>query len=136
MLPNIDTLRENFALLEDWEARYGYVLDLGKKLAPLPDQYKTEDAKVQGCTAQVWLVPQPAAPKHIAFAADSDAHLVRGLIAILTAIYHNQSVDHARDFDIEAFFNELGLGEHLSPNRRNGFFAMVARIKQLAEKGA
>jgi cysteine desulfuration protein SufE len=136
MLPAIDTLKDNFALLEDWEARYSYMLDLAKTLPGLPDSQKTQANFVQGCTAQVWLVPQAATPGHIAFQADSDAHLVRGLIAILSVIYHNQSVDHVRDFDIESFFNELGLGEHLSPNRRNGFFAMVARVKQLAEKGA
>ena len=137
MLPTIDTLRENFALLGEWESRYGYVLDLGKKLEPLPDIYKTDEAKVQGCTAQVWLIPQPSTAGHMAFGADSDAHLVRGLIAILTIVYNNQAYAHVREFDIENFFNQLGLSEHLSPNRRNGFFAMVARIKRLAsEEGA
>ncbi len=111
------------------------MLDLAKTLPGLPDSQKTQENFVQGCTAQVWLVPQEAPVGHIAFRADSDAHLVRGLIAILTIIYHNQSVAHVRGFDIEGFFDSLGLGEHLSPNRRNGFFAMVARIKQLADKG-
>lgn len=132
MLPSIDILQENFALLEDWEARYGYVLDLGKKLAPLPDAEKIESNIVRGCTAQVWLVPDVALSGHVAFRADSDAHLVRGLIAILSVVYNQQSAEHVRMFDIEKYFESLGLSEHLTPNRRNGFFAMVGRIRNLA----
>ena len=134
MLPSIDILQENFASLDDWEVRYGYVLDLGKKLAPLPDSDKVEANSVRGCTAKVWLVATDAGPGRVAFRADSDAHLVRGLIAILSVVYNGQTHAHVRDFNIEKYFESLGLAEHLTPNRRNGFFAMVEKIKSLTAK--
>lgn len=132
MLPDIATLHNNFSLLESWEDRYAYVLDLAKKIPVMDDAFKTEENFVRGCTAQVWLVPMAAEQGRVAFQADSDAHLVRGLIAILMAVYNNQTTEHVRSFDIENYFNSLGLAEHLTPNRRNGFFAMVQRIKALA----
>jgi cysteine desulfuration protein SufE len=125
-------LQENMAMLDSWEERYGYVLDLAKTLPILPATAKIDAHLVQGCMAQVWLVPQAAETKRIAFLADSDAQLVRGLIAILNVVYNGQTADFAQSFDIEAYFKQLGLAEHLSPNRRNGFFAMVGRIKALA----
>jgi cysteine desulfuration protein SufE len=127
------TLLENFRLFDDWEARYAYVIDLGKSLPPFPETEKTDANIVRGCTSQVWLTPQQSQPGHVAFLADSDAHIVRGLIAILTIVYNHQSFETVRYFDIEGFFDQLGLSEHLSPNRRNGFFAMVQRIKALAD---
>ena len=132
MLPSYDILLENFALLSDWEDRYSYLLDLAKKMQPLPDAEKVEAHKVHGCTAQVWLVPREAPEGRVAFEADSDAQLVRGLIAVLAAVYNGQTGTHVRSFDIEKYFESLGLSEHLTPNRRNGFFAIVERIKKLA----
>jgi cysteine desulfuration protein SufE len=130
---SVKEIEETFQLLDSWEDRYSYVIDLGRKLPAFPKGEMTEANLVRGCTSQVWLIPQPGDPAEVAFLADSDALIVKGLIAILMAAYNGQSKDHVRSFDIEAFFNSLGLGEHLSPNRRNGFFAMVGRIRALAE---
>ncbi len=124
-------LADNFKLLGDWEARYAYVLDLGKQLPPFPESGKIEANKVQGCVSQVWLLPSDSAPGSVDFIADSDSHIVRGLIAILKIVYGGKSREEVAAFDMEKFFTELGLSEHLSPNRRNGFFALVARIKRL-----
>lgn len=126
-------LVSNFSLLDDWEARYAYVIDLGKYLPAFPESDKTEANIVRGCTSQVWLIPQKTSSDIVSFLADSDAHIVRGLIAILMVVYNDKPKDIVRRFDIEEFFGQLGLAEHLSPNRRNGFFAMVGRIKSLAE---
>jgi|SRR5690606_33896255 len=126
-----EALIENFALLGEWEARYGYVLDLGKQLTPFPESEKTEANKVQGCVSQVWLLPVATASEKIDFVADSDSHIVRGLIAILKIVYGGRTKEEIAAFDMEAYFARLGLSEHLSPNRRSGFFAMVARIKAM-----
>lgn len=126
-------LASNFSLLDEWEERYSYVIDLGKYLPSFPQGQKSEATLVRGCTSQVWLIPQTAEPGRMAFLADSDAHIVRGLIAILMIIYNNQPVETVRGFNIEGYFASLGLAEHLSPSRRSGFFAMVNRIKALAE---
>ncbi len=128
-----DELVNNFSLLDDWEARYSYVIDLGKYLPAFPDSEKNEQNIVRGCTSQVWLIPDKADPGCISFKADSDAHIVRGLIAILTVVYDGETKEAVQMFDIKAFFESLGLVDHLSPNRRSGFFAMVNRIKALAQ---
>jgi len=126
-----DALADNFALLGDWEARYAYVLDLGKQLPPFPESGKTEANTVHGCVSRVWLVPAAAPPDCVDFLADSDSHIVRGLIAILKIVYGGKARADVAAFDMEAFFARLGLSEHLSPNRRNGFFALVSRIRDL-----
>jgi cysteine desulfuration protein SufE len=126
-------LVNNFSLLDDWEARYSYVIDLGKYLPTFPENEKVEANLVSGCTSQVWFIPLDVAKDRVSFLADSDAHIVRGLIALLSIVYNNQSNDFVRDFDVETFFSQLGLAEHLSPNRRSGFFAIVGRIKSLAD---
>lgn len=129
----VDELRNNFSLLGDWEVRYAYVIDLGKYLPPFPEDQKIEANLVRGCTSQVWLIPLKNDPGKVNFLADSDAHIVRGLIAILMVVYNGKAKEEVRSFDIQGFFDSLGLAEHLSPNRRNGFFAMVKRMKALAE---
>lgn len=123
-------LIDNFSYLDDWEDKYQYIIDLGKTLPPLPDEYRTDAYKVQGCVSQVWLKVDIKGDL-LSFVADSDAHIVRGLIAILHRVYNNQPVSIIDGFDIEAYFNELGLGQNLLPNRRNGFFAMVERLKSM-----
>lgn len=125
-------LAENFSFLSDWEERYAYVIDLGKKLPDFPEEQKTDIHIVRGCTSQVWLISTEKNDGKIHFQADSDAHIVRGLIAILMIIYNDQPKEMVSDFPIESYFATLGLQEHLSPSRRNGFFAMVERIKTLA----
>ncbi len=128
-----EELLENFEFLEDWEARYNYLIELGKALPKMEDALKNDQTLVKGCTSRVWMVLNTEESGKFSFIADSDAHIVRGLIAILSVIYNRQPSDFIVSFNIEEFFEKLGLGSHLSPNRRNGFFAMVERIKTLAK---
>lgn len=124
-------LLENFALFDDWEDKYAYLIDLGKKLPPMPAQDKVDANKVRGCTSQVWLTHRAEAGVHH-FVCDSDAHIVRGLLAILMVLYNQKPQKDIMATDAEAFFAQLGLASHLSPNRRNGFASMVNRLKMLA----
>jgi cysteine desulfuration protein SufE len=130
--PSLEELIENFALLNDWEERYRYLIDLGKALPPMDEALKTEETFVKGCTSQVWLVSVRAEDGTYVFIGDSDAHIVRGLIAVLFSAYQGKTPDEIAAVDIEAAFGEMGLNQHLSPNRRNGFFAMVERIRALS----
>ena len=127
-------LAENFALFDDWEDRYRYLIDLGRKLPAFPEAFKTEANKVRGCMSQVRMVPghPPEDASRFAFAADSDAHIVKGLIAVLGVLFSNKTGAEIAATDTEAAFKQLGLDQHLSPTRRNGFVAMVDRIKQEA----
>jgi cysteine desulfuration protein SufE len=130
----LDAIRSDFALLDDWEDRYRYVIELGRSLPPLPEALRSEANKVRGCASQVWLAsearaPRPGAAPMFAFQGDSDAHIVRGLIAILFAMYQGRTADEVLRADPRALFAELGLKEHLTPQRSNGFFAMVERIR-------
>jgi cysteine desulfuration protein SufE len=131
----LDAIRSDFALLDDWEVRYRYVIELGRDLPPFPEAQRTEANKVRGCASQVWLTsqmrrPQPGAPPVLEFLGDSDAHIVRGLIAILFATYEGKTADEILRTDASAVFAELGLKEHLTPQRSNGFFSMVERIRR------
>ena len=130
----IDEIIENFAVLDDWDDRYRYVIELGRTLEPLPESARTEANKVQGCASQVWLdtsvVPNGAAGPALNFVGDSDAHIVRGLIAILFALYSGKSARDILDTDAVALFEKLALREHLTPQRSNGFRSMVERIKR------
>jgi cysteine desulfuration protein SufE len=133
MTTTIDDIIDNFALLDDWDDRYRYVIELGRTLAPLPEDLRIDANKVQGCASQVWLGteirPDGAAGARLCFVGDSDAHIVRGLIAILFALYSGQSARQILDTDAVALFEKLGLREHLTPQRSNGFRSMVERIK-------
>jgi cysteine desulfuration protein SufE len=129
----------DFELLEDWEDRYRYVIELGRGLEPLPESARTPANKVQGCVSQVWLATHStsrdggdAAPT-LTFEGDSDAHIVRGLIAILLAMFSNQSAETILSIDAEQVFAGLGLKDHLTPQRSNGLMAMVLRIRSDAE---
>jgi cysteine desulfuration protein SufE len=129
----IDEITENFELLEDWDDRYRYVIELGRSLDPLPDALRTDANKVQGCASQVWLAtaskPDGEAGPILSFVGDSDAHIVRGLIAILFALYSGRAARDILASDAIALFDRLGLREHLTPQRSNGFRSMVERIK-------
>ena len=129
----IDEITENFELLEDWDDRYRYVIELGRALEPLPDALRTDSNKVQGCASQVWLAtasrPDGEAGPILTFVGDSDAHIVRGLIAILFALYSGRAARDILSSDAIALFDRLGLREHLTPQRSNGFRSMVERIK-------
>jgi cysteine desulfuration protein SufE len=130
----IDDIIENFAVLDDWDDRYRYVIELGRTLAPLPDAARNEANKVQGCASQVWLdthvARNGAAGPTLSFVGDSDAHIVRGLIAILFALYSDKPAREILDTDAVALFEKLALREHLTPQRSNGFRSMVERIKR------
>ncbi len=126
----LDELSDNFAFFEDWEERYRYLIDLGRALPKMDESLKTDDRIVKGCTSRVWMETN-IKNNEFYFIADSDAHIVRGLIALLYAAYQGQKVTKLKDIDIEKFFSKIGLNTHLSPNRRNGFFSMVEKIKNL-----
>ena len=130
-IATLEELVDNFALFDDWEERYRYLIDLGRELPHMDDAMKTDEHLVRGCTSRVWLVPN-IENNVLTFEADSDAHIVRGLVALLFAAYQGKTLDEIRDFDIDQAFQEIGLDQHLSANRRSGFFAMVERIKTLA----
>lgn len=127
-LKSIEEAVENFGLFGDWEERYRYLIDLGRAIPNLDEEYKTEENLVRGCTSRVWLVSEMEGDI-FTFKADSDAHIVRGLIGLLMAAYQGKTKDEIAAIDIEEKFKEIGLDQHLSPNRRSGFFAMVERIK-------
>ena len=128
-----DEIIADFSLLTDWDDRYRYVIELGRALAPLGADAHNEVNKVQGCASQVWLAtsvqPNGAAGPVLTFEGDSDAHIVRGLIAILFIVYSGKPAREILDTDAVALFERLGLREHLTPQRSNGFRAMVERIK-------
>ena len=133
MTATIDEIIDNFALLDEWDDRYRYVIELGRTLAPLPEELRKEANKVQGCASQVWLgtevQPNGGAGPTLSFVGDSDAHIVRGLIAILFALYSGKPAPEILKTDAVELFNKLGLREHLTPQRSNGFRSMVERIR-------
>jgi cysteine desulfuration protein SufE len=129
---SIEDIRADFALLDDWEDRYRYVIELGRGLAPLPEALRTEANRVRGCASQVWLassVRATATSRVLELTGDSDAHIVRGLIAVLFALFDGKTADEILGTDAAAVFADLGLKEHLTPQRSNGFFSMVERIR-------
>ena len=126
-------LKDEFDLLGDWEERYRYVIELGRDLAPLTDGERVEANKVRGCASQVWLVTEPQADGTLRFRGDSDAHIVRGLIAILLRLYSGRRPAEITAFDAKAAFEKLGLSGALSAQRSNGLASMVARIRRDAE---
>jgi cysteine desulfuration protein SufE len=129
----IDEIRENFALLEDWDDRYRYVIELGRMLDPMPQAEHSAANKVQGCASQVWLSRQLARSDDnepvLKYLGDSDAHIVRGLIAILLTLYSGRTPRQILATDAIALFDELGFREHLTPQRSNGLRSMVERIR-------
>jgi cysteine desulfuration protein SufE len=130
----IEKLISNFELLGDWEERYAYLIDLGKKLAGLSEADKSEEHRVHGCQAMVWMIlePDPERPGALRIRADSDAFIVRGLIAVLQMIFNGHTPDEILVADAKTTLSKLGLDKHLSPTRKNGLFAMVERIRTLA----
>ena len=129
----IDEITENFSLLDDWDDRYRYVIELGRSLPPFPEEARIEANKVQGCASQVWLTTKKQANGGqgpvMTFLADSDAHIVRGLIAILFALYSGKPAREILSVDALALFDRLGLRENLTPQRSNGLRSMVERIR-------
>ncbi len=136
MTAALQELAETFEFLDDWEERYRYIIDLGRKLEPLPDEYKIDDYRVQGCVSRVWLVPRadPTDESRIQFVADSDAHIVKGLIAIALLLFDDKTPEEILEIDTREVLRRLDLAEHLSPSRSNGFYAMIRRIRETAER--
>ena len=132
----IDEITENFSLLDDWDDRYRYVIELGRSLTPFPEEARTQSNKVQGCASQVWLTtrmqPNGEQGPVMTFLADSDAHIVRGLIAILFALYSGKPARDILSVDALGLFDRLGLRENLTPQRSNGLRSMVERIRSEA----
>lgn len=126
-------IAEAFELLDDWEERYRYVIELGRELPDFPDALRTPATKVQGCVSQVWLVTAAREGK-LELRGDSDAMIVRGLVAVLIAFYAGRRVADVASLDVESYLRGLQLEEHLTPQRSNGLFAMVKRIRQDAER--
>ncbi|HEX4198227.1 MAG TPA: SufE family protein [Caulobacteraceae bacterium] len=128
-----EDLAAEFDLLGDWEERYRHVIDLGRTLEPLSDAERSDANKVRGCASQVWLITEPKADGRLAFRGDSDAHIVRGLIAILLRLYSGRTPAEILEIDARAGFEQLGLVGALSSQRSNGLFSMVERIRRDAE---
>ena len=130
--PALKELIDDFAYLDDWEDRYMHVIDLGKELEPLTDAERNDANKVRGCASQVWLVSEKADDR-LRFRGDSDAHIVRGLVAVTLTALSDRSPEEILATDMEAVMETLGLSEHLSSQRANGLRSMVGRIRSEAE---
>lgn len=133
----IDEIRDNFSLLDDWDDRYRYVIELGRSLAPMPEAEHSAANKVQGCASQVWLSKQidhSGGEPLLKYLGDSDAHIVRGLVAILLTLYSGRTPREVLATDALAVFDEFGFREHLTPQRSNGLRAMVERIRSDARE--
>jgi cysteine desulfuration protein SufE len=132
--PPIAEIVENFDLMEEWDDRYRYLIELGRALPPLPEDARNDANKVRGCASQVWLStavkPNGGSGPVLSFEGDSDAHIVRGLIAVLFALYSGKPAKDILSTDAVALFEKLGLKEHLTPQRSNGFRSMVDRIRR------
>lgn len=134
----LDDIKSDFELLDDWEDRYRYVIELGRALPAFPESHRTDANKVRGCASQVWLATEPkttpSGAPGMAMEGTSDALIVQGLIAVLFAIYENKSLSDILATDAQAIFGELGLKEHLTPQRSNGLASMVERIRSDARQ--
>lgn len=131
----IDDILDSFEFIDDWEERYGILIDLGKKMPALEEVYKVEDYRVRGCQSQVWLVPNvqdDAGRKIITFRGDSDAVIVRGLVALMLVIFNGKSPSEIINTDAKGYLEQMNLREHLSPLRANGLYSMLERIKAIA----
>jgi SufE protein probably involved in Fe-S center assembly len=135
-MTTLEQIKEDFAFLDDWEDRYRYVIELGKALPDMPEEKRTPESKVKGCASQVWLVPhaQDGVDPVIIYEGDSDAHIVRGLVAIVLAAYSGKHASEIVKLDALELFSTLGLIEHLSAQRANGLRSMVNRIREEAAR--
>jgi cysteine desulfuration protein SufE len=128
-----DEFAERFNRLRSWEDRYRYLIQLGRKLEPFPEEFRDQEHLVPGCLSQVWLVTvEGSDPSEMVFRGDSDAHIVKGLIAVLLMMYAGKNAEEILSTDLEGLFERLDLGQHLSVNRRNGFYSMTLKIREHA----
>ncbi|MEO0636570.1 MAG: SufE family protein [Pseudomonadota bacterium] len=133
--PPIEDIIENFEFLDEWDDRYRYVIELGKILEPLPEEAHNTENKVEGCVSQVWLTCEEDASgnQKLHFKGDSDAHIVRGLVAIALAAANDKTPEDILATDMKGIMSAIGLEEHLTPQRANGLQAMIGRIRAHAE---
>lgn len=132
---SIEQLKMTFDMLPDWEERYRFIIDLGRKLEPLDDEERNEATRVRGCMSQVWLVADDEdSDDKLHFRGDSDAHIVRGLIGVLLMIYSDKTPQQIADIDINEIFADLNLEQHITMNRRNGLYSMVETIQRTAQR--
>jgi len=129
---NIDEVKETFELMDEWEDRYRFIIDLGRNLPDFNESDQTEENRVHGCTSKVWLIYDKPGD-NIVFKGDSDAHIVRGLVSIILMIFSHKTPIEILEIDAKAILTDLGLSQHLSPMRTNGLFSMVERIKAIGE---
>jgi cysteine desulfuration protein SufE len=136
-MTDVDTLVENFEILGDWEERYRYIIDLGKRLPPMPAEDKADEDRVEGCMSSVWIkggfTGGDGAPR-LQFDADSDAFIVKGLLGLLRELYAGRTPEEVLALDVRSVFDRIGLVEHLSPTRQNGLFAVVDRLRGMARE--
>jgi cysteine desulfuration protein SufE len=132
---DIDALIDEFDFLGDWEERYRYLIELGQGLSPLPEAERTDDTKVKGCVSQVWVVLGDDDGKLI-LRGDSDAHIVKGLVALMSRLYSGRTPHEALSIDPKDVLSRIGLSEHLSPQRSNGLASMIAKVRREAEARA
>ena len=130
----IEQLKATFEMLPDWEERYRFIIDLGRKLEPLDDDERNEATRVRGCMSQVWLVADESDDDKLHFRGDSDAHIVRGLIGVLLMIYSDKTPREIAEIDINQIFTDLNLEQHITMNRRNGLYSMVETIQRTASR--
>lgn len=129
---------DTFEVYDDWEDRYRYLIELGRKLPPYPEEARTEAHKVRGCVSQVWLNPHFSddTPPKITFDGDSDAHIVRGLVMLMMLLFNGKTGEEILKTDAKGVLEHLGLSRHLSPMRTNGLFSMLGRIQEMAKSHA
>lgn len=130
-LPTTTEILDDLSFFDDWEDRYKYIIDLGRALPPMDESLHTPERLVKGCQSNVWIDVGEEAGK-LQFVVDSDAHIVRGLLALVMAAYQNRTSTEIMAFDIDAYFQQLDLERHLSPTRGNGLRAMVGRVQAIA----
>ena len=128
---SIESLIDDFSFLDGWEDRYKYLIELGGQLNRFSDEQKKDEWKVTGCQSQVWIIPHYS-ENGISFEGDSDAIIVRGIIAVVLEIFKDKSAQEILDIDVEEIFDKMGLREHITPNRRSGMLSMVDKIKYYA----
>lgn len=135
MLPQLtpDKLIECFQIFDDWEQRYEYLIELGKTLPSFPESARNDAHRVRGCVSNVWIVTDIDADKNLTFLGDSDAFIVKGLIAMVIILCNHQSPHTILALDIPAIFNQVGLAQHLTPSRSNGLFSMINYIRRIAQ---
>lgn len=138
MSATIDSIREDFSFIDDWEDRYRYIIELGAGLSPYPEEARDDAHKVPGCVSQVWLHTSRGTGNDpvITFLGDSDAHIVRGLVAIVLALFSGRRSSEILAIDAETVLREFGLDEHLTPQRANGLRSMIQRIRREAESAS